>query len=99
MNLVAKEGMLVNRKNGVLVLSENAGAHEELGEMAITVNPFDVDLTAEALHDALVMPADERRRRGDMIRRVIRSNDINRWVSLQIRDLRDLVRPTTLQGD
>ena len=45
MNLVAKEGPLVNQRDGVLVLSENAGSHEELGEWAITVNPFDIDET------------------------------------------------------
>jgi trehalose 6-phosphate synthase len=98
MNLVAKEGMLVNQQDGVLVLSENAGSHEELGDQAITVNPFDVDLTAEALYEALQMPVEERRRRGQMVRRIVRSNDINRWVSLQIRDLRDLVRPPTAQA-
>jgi trehalose 6-phosphate synthase len=98
MNLVAKEGMLVNQQDGVLVLSENAGSHEELGEQAITVNPFDVDLTADALYQALQMPVAERRRRGQMVRRIVRSNDINRWVSLQIRDLRDLVRPPSAQA-
>ena len=61
MNLVAKEGPLVNERDGVLVLSENAGSHEELGEWAITVNPFDIDETAEALYLGLMM--DERRRR------------------------------------
>ncbi len=42
LNLVAKEAPLVNTRDGVLVLSENAGAHEELGEWALSVNPFDV---------------------------------------------------------
>ncbi|MGH7903879.1 MAG: alpha,alpha-trehalose-phosphate synthase (UDP-forming) [Candidatus Dormibacteraceae bacterium] len=91
MNLVAKEGMLVNRTDGVLVLSENAGAHEELGTHALTINPFDVDATADALYEALSLPADERRRRGDAIRRVVRTNDIDRWISHQLQDLRDLV--------
>ena len=98
MNLVAKEGMLVNDRDGALVLSENAGSHEELGEAALTVNPFDVDQTAEAMHQALVMPALQRRKRGEALRRVIRNNDINRWVSLQIRDLRDLVAPSLQAG-
>ena len=57
LNLVAKEAPLVNERGGVLVLSENAGAHEELGEWALTVNPFDVEGQAEALHEALTMPA------------------------------------------
>ena len=42
MNLVAKEAPLVNERDGVLILSENAGAHEELGDWALSVNPFDV---------------------------------------------------------
>ena len=42
MNLVAKEAPLVNERDGVLILSENTGAHEELAPYALTVNPFDV---------------------------------------------------------
>jgi trehalose 6-phosphate synthase len=60
MNLVAKEAPLVNTRDGVLVLSENAGAHEELGEWALTVNPFDVWGQAQALHQALSMDPRER---------------------------------------
>ena len=65
LNLVAKEAPLVNARNGVLVLSENTGAHEELGEWAMTVNPFDVAGQAEAIHEALELPEDERARRLD----------------------------------
>jgi trehalose 6-phosphate synthase len=92
MNLVAKEGSLVNQRDGVLVLSENAGAHEELGAHALTVNPFDVDATAEALHRALTLPPAERRRRAEALRQIVRTNDLARWVSLQLQDLRDLLR-------
>lgn len=92
MNLVAKEGPLVNTRDGVLVLSENAGAHEELGEQALTVNPFDVDDAAEALHRALTMPAGARRRRAEALRQIVRNNDLSRWLSLQLQDLRDLLR-------
>ena len=49
LNLVAKEAPLVNTRDGVLVLSENAGAHEELGDWAVSVNPFDVAGQADAL--------------------------------------------------
>ncbi|NIN63583.1 MAG: trehalose-6-phosphate synthase, partial [Anaerolineae bacterium] len=42
MNLVAKEGPVVNEQDGVLVLSEGAGASEELGEGALVVSPYDV---------------------------------------------------------
>ncbi len=67
MNLVAKEAPLVNTRDGVLILSENTGAHDELGEWALTVNPFDVAGQAEAIHEALTMPTPERRRRRDSI--------------------------------
>ena len=61
MNLVSKEGPLVNTRDGMIVLSENTGAHEELGECALSVNPFDVQEQADAMHHALTASADERR--------------------------------------
>ena len=63
MNLVAKEGPLVNERNGVSILSENTGAHEELGEWALSVNPFDIKETADSIYRALTMSAEERARR------------------------------------
>ncbi len=72
LNLVAKEAPLVNTRDGVLILSENAGAHEELGEWALTVNPFDVAEQAEAIHTALTMPVEERRERLGAIKRQVR---------------------------
>ncbi len=87
MNLVAKESVIVNEKNGVLVLSENAGAHEELGEHAITVNPFDLDEQADAIHEALTMPEEERRRRAQALRETVMSNTIEDWVEAQMRDI------------
>ncbi|TMG32738.1 MAG: trehalose-6-phosphate synthase [Chloroflexi bacterium] len=93
MNLVAKEGISVNRRGGVLVLSENAGTHEELGEWAITINPFDVDATADALHRALMMDPVERHARTEKMRAVVQQNDVTRWISAQLQDIRDLVEP------
>src|SRR5256884_2637912 len=61
LNLVAKEAPLVNDRDGVLILSENAGVHEELGEWALSVNPFDISGQAEAIHAALQLPVEERR--------------------------------------
>ncbi|MFY4719194.1 alpha,alpha-trehalose-phosphate synthase (UDP-forming) [Streptomyces sp. LaBMicrA B280] len=63
MNLVAKEVPVVSDEGCVLVLSREAGAHEEMGEDALTVNPYDITGTAEALHTALTMPAAERAER------------------------------------
>ncbi len=56
MNLVAKEGCLINERNGVLVLSEGAGAASQLGDDALLVCPADVEGTADAFYKALTMP-------------------------------------------
>ena len=60
MNLVAKEGPIVNERAGVSILSENTGAHEELGEYALSVNPFDIQELADSIHAALTMSPEER---------------------------------------
>jgi trehalose 6-phosphate synthase len=87
MNLVAKEAPLVNTRDGVLILSENTGAHEELGEWALTVNPFDVAAQAQALHAAVTMAEDERRRRLAAIVDHVREHDIGGWIDAQLADL------------
>ena len=87
MNLVAKEAAVVNERGGVLVLSEYAGAHEELGEHALTVNPYDLDEQADAIHEALTMPEDERKRRADALREAVMANTIEDWVEAQIKDI------------
>ncbi|MEV0207106.1 trehalose-6-phosphate synthase [Streptomyces sp. NPDC050788] len=63
MNLVAKEVPVVSDDGCALVLSREAGAHAELAEDAITVNPYDITETANALHEALTMPSAERAER------------------------------------
>jgi trehalose 6-phosphate synthase len=87
MNLVAKEAAVVNERDGVLVLSENAGAHEELKEHALTVNPFDLDEQADAIYQALTMPGEERRRRAKALRDAVHSNTIEDWVEAQMEDI------------
>ncbi|HSX22203.1 MAG TPA: trehalose-6-phosphate synthase [Gaiellaceae bacterium] len=87
LNLVAKEGPIANGRDGVLVLSENAGVHEELGEWALTVNPFDIGGQADALYEALTMPPDERRRRIEAIRAQVREHDLAAWIEAQLEDL------------
>lgn len=87
MNLVAKEGPLLNRKDGVLVLSRNAGAIDELGRYALPVDPLDVTGTADALDAALRMPAEERARRVRGLRRAIRARSPANWVEQQLREL------------
>lgn len=87
LNLVAKEAFLLNERDGVLVLSENAGAHAELGEWAVSVDPFDVSAQADALYEALVLSPDERHRRAEAIRAQVRAHDIRGWISEQLADL------------
>jgi trehalose 6-phosphate synthase len=86
MNLVAKEGSLVNENDGVLVLSEYAGAFFELGEHALSVSPYDSFGTAEALHQALIMPRDERARRAAALREIVKSADVKEWFYHQVED-------------
>ena len=87
MNLIAKEGPLVNERDGVLILSENAGAHAELGEWALSVNPFDVAGQAEAIHTALTMGESERRARLEGIRAHVREHSVAEWIEAQLADL------------
>jgi trehalose 6-phosphate synthase len=87
MNLVAKEAVLVNQRDGVLLLSESTGAHEELGPHAITVHPFDLQQQADAMYEALTMPAEDRKRLLAAAAEVVRSNDVERWLRSQLDDL------------
>jgi trehalose 6-phosphate synthase/phosphatase len=79
MNLVAKE-FPASRidEDGVLILSEFAGAADELTD-AILVNPYDVDGTAEAIHRALTMDATERQHRMRRLRQTVQEFDVHRW--------------------
>jgi trehalose 6-phosphate synthase len=87
MNLIAKEAPLVNERDGVLILSENAGAHAELGELALGINPFDVQATADAIAAALEMPPAERAERAQGLREQVRRNDVRVWIDRQLADL------------
>jgi trehalose 6-phosphate synthase len=85
-NLVTKEGPLVNQRDGVVVLSENTGAFEELHEWVIPVNPFDVVGQAEAIHRALELSEQERHSRLEAIRTHVREHDVAAWVDAQLAD-------------
>src|SRR5215213_384602 len=80
LNLVAKEASLVNERDGVVVLSVNAGAFEELGDWVVPVEPLDVEATADALEDALALTEEERRARQAAIRAHVRANDLEHWI-------------------
>ncbi len=88
MNLVAKEGPIVNERAGVSILSENTGAHEELGEYALSVNPFDIQELADSIHAALDMSAGERARRASGLIEIVTSRDPGDWIDEQLADIR-----------
>ncbi len=86
LNLVAKEAPLVNERDGVLVLSRNAGAFEELADWVVPVDPLDVEGQAAALREALGLDAGERRRRLDAIRGQVREHDLEHWLDALLAD-------------
>ncbi len=84
LNLVAKEGPLVNRRDGVLVLSADTGAWDELGAEALEVHPYDLEQGAAALHQALAMPTDERAGRAGRLRRLAGRRTPRDWLDAQL---------------
>jgi trehalose 6-phosphate synthase len=92
MNLVAKEGPMVNERAGVSILSENTGAHEELGEFALSVNPFDIQELADSIHAALTMPRAERERRHAGLRSIVTARDPGDWIDEQLTDIHEKAR-------
>jgi trehalose 6-phosphate synthase len=85
MNLVAKEGPIVNERAGVSILSENTGAHEEY---ALSVNPFDIQELADSIHAALTMSGAERERRHEGLKTIVTARDPGMWVDDQLADIR-----------
>lgn len=81
MNLVAKEYIASNiEENGVVILSEFAGAAAQLHSQALLINPYDIMGLAETIHTALMMPAKERKKRMHKMRREVKKYDIFWWV-------------------
>ncbi len=87
MNLVAKEAPAVNTRDGVVMLSENTGAHEELGDCTLSVNPFDIQEQADTIYRALTMSAEERALRAARLREIVRSRDPGVWIDEQLADI------------
>jgi trehalose 6-phosphate synthase len=90
MNLVAKESVLLNERDAVLVLSHQAGVFEEIGAFALGVHPLDVMEQADALYRAIHLPAEERRARLNASRAVVERNDADRWLEQQLQDVEQI---------
>ncbi|MFQ6027127.1 MAG: trehalose-6-phosphate synthase [Dehalococcoidia bacterium] len=91
MNLVAKEGPVVNTNDGVLVLSESSGAYHQLSEGALSVSPTDIEGTMETLFQALSMSAEERQDRSGKLADQVSREDINHWICRQLEDIANLL--------
>ncbi len=94
-NLVAKEGPVLNTRDGALVLSRHAGAASLLADGALLVNPYDVEGLADALHRALTMSDDERAERAATLRRQARLGAPGEWFGSQRDTLRKAVQART----
>ncbi|MFC1859959.1 trehalose-6-phosphate synthase [Chloroflexota bacterium] len=92
MNLVAKEGPTVNKRDGVLILSETVGACEQLGQYALTVAPTDLEGTTQALYTALTMPAEEKHKRAMALKSSIEKEDITHWLLQLLQDAVNLAQ-------
>ena len=84
MNLVAEEGPVLSDRDCALVLSREAGAASLLGSDALLVNPYDIGATASALHQALTMPDDDRRRRRVALAKAAASHSPSTWLTAQL---------------
>jgi trehalose 6-phosphate synthase len=88
MNLVSKEGPVINRRDGVLVLSATAGSFDELGDDAIVItDPTDVDETTDALERAIDLAAGERKAQSTRLRQRVLDRDPQDWIDAQLADL------------
>jgi trehalose 6-phosphate synthase len=102
MNLVAKEGPVVNQRNGLLVLSRTVGAFHQLEKFCIPTSPTHTSETAQALYKALTMPAEEKRIKAVLARQAVENQDLNGWLAKQIQDLNEVLdstspRPTRIE--
>ncbi|MGD9796507.1 MAG: trehalose-6-phosphate synthase [Acidimicrobiia bacterium] len=95
LNLVAKEGPIVNERDGVLLLSRESGAWDELAGAALELHPFDISGTAAVLDRALSMGPDERHRRATDLRSLATARGPGDWLADLVAAVPDgLVAPT-----
>lgn len=92
MNLVAKEGPIVNQKDGVLILSERAGARQQLHQGALVISPVDIFETQVAIHKALSMNVEEKQKNVKILRKIVREEDINFWLKSQLEVVNSITR-------
>jgi trehalose-6-phosphate synthase len=97
MNLVAKEYVAAAPDDGVLILSDQTGAADELTD-AVQVNPYDIEQMADAIKIALEMPKDERKTRMQKLREIVAKQNVYRWAGKYMTDLVDLKQPGEIES-
>ena len=90
MNLVAKEGPVVNTREGVVILSESVGAYDQLRKGVLSVSPTDIEGTMQAMYRALTMSADERTTRASTLTSAVEDEDVTHWLKTQIQGMMEL---------
>jgi len=90
MNIVAKEGPVVNENNGVLIMSNGAGSYEELKDYSIIVNAYDITQTADAMYRAITMSPEERARLIEGLKKTVCERNVYIWMQEQFNDIREL---------
>jgi len=90
MNIVPKEGSIVNENNGILILSETTGAYDELKDYSININAFDIKDTVDALYQAVMMSHEERGERLAGLKKIISSYNVYSWMGEQFQDIQKL---------
>jgi trehalose 6-phosphate synthase len=92
MNLVVKEGALVNQRPGIILLSRTAGAYEQMRDYVVGVPPMDVQATAEAMAEALETPLEQRAANALALKTLLNDENAKLWLDTQISDLREQAR-------
>jgi trehalose 6-phosphate synthase len=87
MNLVAKEAPAVNTRDGVLMLSENTGSHQELFDFVLSVNPFDIQEQSDAIYRALTMDPEQKAEWAAGLREIVFGRNPGDWVDDQLADI------------
>ncbi len=88
MNIVAKEGPIVNENDGVLIMSNGAGSYEELKEYCIIVNAYDISQTADAIYRSIMMSREERKRLIDGLKETVHERNVYIWMQEQFKDIK-----------
>ena len=90
MNIVAKEGPIVNENNGILIMSNGAGSYEELKDNSIIINAYDITQTADAIYRAISMSIEERTRLIKGLKKTVHERNVYIWMQDQFNDFRKL---------